>query len=103
VGGRAVDFVEFGAGPDVKRLAIDTQTHRLLAMDQLRAPNGVYTQRRLYKDYRPVSGVLWPFFEERLANGQRVLTLQLRTVAINVGVPDSRFTRPAAKRGYPGR
>ena len=78
-------------------------THRLLAMDQLRLPNGVYTQRRLYKDYRPVSGVLWPFFEERLVNGQRVLTLQLRTVAVNVGVPDSRFTRPATKRAYPGR
>jgi hypothetical protein len=41
-----------------------------------------------------VSGVQWPFHEERLLDGQPAMTLSLKRVAFNTGVSDDLFRRP---------
>ena len=65
-------------------------------MDQSRDAAGRYLQRRVYKDYRLVSGIQWPFYEGRSINGKPATSLQLRIVSINTGVPETRFVRPEA-------
>ncbi len=98
VAGRTTDIVEVDAVDAApRRLYIDATNHRLLAMDQneARPGSGAYTTRRIYKDYRQVSGVWWPHYEERLLAGQRVMTLTLHRVAVNTGVEDATFRKPA--------
>ena len=50
--------------------------------------------RRVYRDFRTVSGVLWPFHEERMLGGTKTMTLSLRSVTIDTGVSDSIFEPP---------
>jgi predicted Zn-dependent peptidase len=104
VDGRPVDAVELhSAAGEERRMLFDVATHRLLAMEQVRSSGGGFVQRRVYKDYRPVGGVLWPYYEERFVNGQRIMTQQLRAVRTNVGITDARFEQPAEPRPVRGR
>ena len=50
--------------------------------------------RRVYRDYRTVAGVPWPFYEERLRGGTKTMTLSLQSVTINTGVSDLMFEPP---------
>jgi hypothetical protein len=74
-------------------LFLDPASHQLLAMDQ---GDGGHSARRLYGDARAVNGILWPFYERRLFDGQPAMTLTLRRVAFNTGINDALFRRPAA-------
>jgi zinc protease len=101
---RDVDVIEMVAADGERRvLFLDAASHQLVAMEQ--GERG-HSARRLYRDLRPVDGVLWPFNEERFVDGQRTMTLNLRRVAFNVGLRDELFHRPAAPesgRGATGR
>jgi hypothetical protein len=101
--GRAADVLEVtsaappGGGPAEQRLLyLDATDHRLIAVDtgdaRLRAsPLAV---RRVYRDYRMVAGMPWPFYEERLRGGTKTMTLSLLSVTINTGVSDMTFEPP---------
>ncbi len=102
--GRAADVLEVtaaappGGGPPEQRLLyLDATDHRLIAEDLgdagMRASRGAV--RRVYRDYRTVAGVPWPFYEERLRGGTKTVTLSLRSVTINTGVSDLMFEPPA--------
>jgi zinc protease len=106
--GRAADVLEVtapappGGGPAEQRLLyLDATDHRLIAEDLgdagMRA--SVMAVRRVYRDYRTVAGVPWPFHEERMRGGTKTMTLSLQTVTINTGVSDLMFQppRPEAK------
>jgi zinc protease len=102
--GRDADVLEVtsaappGGGPAEQRLLyLDVTDHRLIAEDLgdagMRAsPLAV---RRVYRDYRTVAGVPWPFYEERLRGGTKTMTLSLLSVTINTGVSDMTFEPPA--------
>jgi zinc protease len=102
--GRVVDLLEVttpappGGGPAEQRLFyLDSTGHRLIAEDlgdaRMRASPAAV--RRVYRDYRMVAGVPWPFYEERLRGGTKTMTLSLQSVTINTGVSDRLFERPA--------
>jgi predicted Zn-dependent peptidase len=91
---RETDVIEVVAADGERRvLFLDAATHRLVAVEQ---HDGGHTVRRLYRDLRSVSGVLWPFAEERLVDGQRTMTFILDRVAFNTGVKDALFRRPGS-------
>ena len=101
--GRDADVLEVtsaapsGGGPAEQRLLyLDATDHRLIAEDLgdagMRA--GPVAVRRVYRDYRTVAGVPWPFYEERLIGGTKTMTLSLQSVTINSGVSDQTFEPP---------
>jgi len=81
--------------PDGRRrvLFLDGASHRLVAIEQSEAGSDVPV-RRSWSDFRTVKGVLWPFAETRSLRGQRLMTLQLRSVQLNAGVADAAFAPP---------
>ncbi len=88
------DVVEMVASDGERRvLFLDAVSHRLVAMEQ---NEGGHSARRHYRDYRNVNGVLWPFNEERLLDGQRAMSLTLRRVAFNTGIKDEIFHKPGS-------
>jgi hypothetical protein len=88
------DVIEMVASDGERRvLFLDAASHRLVAMEQ---NEGGHSARRHYRDYRDVNGVLWPFSEERLLDGQRAMSLTLRRVAFNAGVKDELFRKPGS-------
>jgi hypothetical protein len=90
------DVIEVVARDGERRvLFLDAASHRLVAMEQ---NEGGHSARRHYRDFRDVNGVLWPFNEERLLDGQRAMTLTLRRVAFNTGVKDEVFRKPGAAK-----
>ena len=100
---RDVDVLEVvGADGERRLLFLDVTSHQLVAMEQ--SEQG-HSARRVYRDLRPVDGVLWPFSEERLLDGQRAMTLSLSKVALNKGIPDATFRKPgtAAPPAAPSR
>ncbi|TMQ71088.1 MAG: insulinase family protein [Candidatus Eisenbacteria bacterium] len=89
---RDADVIEVVASDGDRRvLCFDAVSHQMLAMEQNDAG---HSARRLYRDLREVNGVLWPFSEERLLDGQRTMTFTLRHVAFNTGVKNEVFRRP---------
>ena len=101
---RAADLLELtfvappGGGPaDQRLLYLDATTHRLIAEEpgdaRMRASPAAV--RRVYRDYRTVSGVSWPFYEERMRGGTKTMTISLQSVTINTGVSDRMFEPPA--------
>jgi len=91
------DVVEMVA-PDGDRrvLFLDMTSHRLVAMEQ---SEGGHSARRQYRDFRDVNGVLWPFGEDRLLDGQRVVEVALRRVAFNTGLRPDQFHKPSTTPG----
>jgi hypothetical protein len=101
--GRDVEVLEVirpaaagGSGPERSRLYLDSRDHRLVAEDfgEDTARPGTFQVRRVYRDYRPVNGVQWPFYEERHRGGTRTATILLQKVTIDTGLSDDRFERP---------
>ena len=91
---RDTDVIEVVSGAGVRQvLFLDGETGRLVAMEQHDAGHVV---RRLYRDHRNVDGVLWPFSEERLLDGQRTMIFAFNRVSFNTGVKDARFVRPGS-------
>ena len=100
---QAVDVTPRGG--QRRRLYFDPATSRLTAMDQNEgAAGGAHlTARRLYRDLRPVGGVLMPFEEERQLDGQTVMQLFVTKLTINTDVPEEEFKRPASAPSEPAR
>ena len=91
----AVEVTEPGGEP--RMLYFDASTHRLIAMDQHEAEAGGgarFAARRIYRDYRPVQGIPWPYGEERLLAGQPVMRLTMKRVVLNAGVDETMFEKP---------
>jgi hypothetical protein len=94
IDGRAAEKVEVGQGPERRVLYFDAGDGRLVAMDQQESAVGAsFLARRLYRDYRVVQGIPWPHVEERLLDGRRVMSIEVRRVAFNTGVKDAVFER----------
>ena len=103
VDGLEADAVEVArGGSEPRMLYFDVSTHRLIAMDQwgvepIEAPAGGgarFTARRIYRDYRPVQGIPWPYGEERLLAGQTQMKLTTKRVVLNAGVDETMFEKP---------
>ena len=101
--GRDADVLEVtaatppGGGPAEQRLLyLDLTDHRLIAEDLGDAGTRAspLAVRRVYRDYRTVAGVSWPFYEESLRGGTKTVTLSLQSVTINTGVSDLMFEPP---------
>jgi hypothetical protein len=106
--GRDADVLEVTAAPaggarpaERHLLYLDAGDHRLIAEDLGDAGTqpGPGMVRRVYRDYRAVAGVLWPFYEERLIGGTKTMTLSAQSVTINTRVSDALFERPAQAAG----
>ncbi|HYM81840.1 MAG TPA: hypothetical protein VEY91_10600, partial [Candidatus Limnocylindria bacterium] len=93
IGGRDADVIEV-VSVEIQRfvLFIDADNQRVIGIEQNQAGAGQgWVARRLFRDFRPVNGILWPHYEERQQNGQRIMRLTVRKVALNTGVKDSLF------------
>jgi zinc protease len=104
--GRDVDRVEValapeppGGSPERRLLHFDAHDHRLLAMDMVESGErrGSYETRRVYRDYRTVDGVEWPFYEERRVGATRTASIVTRSVSLDAGVTEALFARPARR------
>jgi len=87
-----------GAGAERRLYYLDTKDRKLIAVEQGETPGrpGAYVVRRVFRDYRIVQGVQWPFHEERYVSGTLTTTLLLQSVTLNRGLSDRVFTRPAS-------
>ena len=85
-----------GGPADRRLLYLDADDHRLIAEEagdaRMRASPGAI--RRIYRDYREVAGVLWPFYEVRMRDGAKAMTLSVRSLTVNSGVGDRMFEPP---------
>jgi hypothetical protein len=107
VHGALVDVVEIvNANRERRVLFLDRESHRVVGEEQnqgsaLRGPS----LRRLFGDLRAVQGIVWPHHEERLLNGERTVTLTVRSVRTNSGIVPSVFRKPGAPApaGHPRR
>ena len=100
VAGRQATRVELKS-PEIGRrtLLIDEQNSRLVGVEQQEA-GGVSLElvpRRIFSDFQTVSGVLWPHAEDRMLNGEPVVQVRVKKVALNQKVADSAFHRPSGQ------
>jgi hypothetical protein len=87
-----------------RHLHFEKTSHRLAAMDQNEGlAEGGFGARRVYRDYRTVSGLVIPHEEERLLDGERVMRLKIMRVEINPPVDDASFARPEEPLPPPSR
>jgi predicted Zn-dependent peptidase len=94
--GRTVDVVGLDApGLPRRRYHFDAESHRMLAIEEAAPAVSGGSTRRIFTDFKTVDGVLWPMSEERQVAGTRIMLLTLRSVALDGGVPDALFARPA--------
>ncbi len=70
--------------------------HRVIGFDQGEPGRDGLLARRKFSDFRTVGGILWPYREERLLNGETVMIVDIRDVRFNTGVPDIAFEKPVA-------
>ena len=95
--GSTVDVVRLTApGLPRRRYYFDAGSHRMLAIEEAAPGVAGGSARRIFSDFKTVDGVLWPMSEERQVAGARIMLLTLRSVALDRGVPDELFARPAA-------
>ncbi|MFI5372155.1 MAG: M16 family metallopeptidase [Candidatus Eisenbacteria bacterium] len=94
---RDMDVVEVVTA-DGRRLVLflDPNDHRLAGAEQAEAGSidEPVVIRRLWGDYRLVSGVWWPYNEERRVADRTVMVVQLRDVKLGAGLTDAAFERP---------
>jgi zinc protease len=98
VGGRDADVVRLTAHGETRHYYFDAETHRLLAIDEPAPAVMGRVARRLYTNYKTVEGVLWPMSEERQVDGTRIMSVTVKSVALNRGVPDALFLPPSSLR-----
>lgn len=86
-----------------RRLYLDPTTHLLSAMDQSEAGarGRVAAARRLYRDLRPVDGLVMPFEEEGLLEGKTVMRVTVNRMRFNSGVSETEFRKPTPLRNAP--
>jgi predicted Zn-dependent peptidase len=78
------------------RYYFDSNTHLLVGIDEFSGvPGEAQTvARRVFGDYRDVSGRKLPFREQRILNGQTVMRVEIQTARLNIGVSDREFVKP---------
>jgi predicted Zn-dependent peptidase len=93
---RPADVVEVVDREGVRRvLFLDPASHRVVGVEQEEGTFGANLPvRRLFADLRQVAGVWWPFSEVRTVRGERLMTIQARSVRLNTGVTDGTFRPP---------
>lgn len=101
---REVDVVEVvTAGGRRQVLFLDPNDHRVAGVEQTEAttPDAPVVVRRLWGDFRLVSGVWWPYNEERRVQDRTVMIVQLRNVKLGAGLTDAAFARPGSPEPAP--
>lgn len=105
VRGRTCDLVDF-LGPNGShwRFAIDAVTHRVLAIDGVHGNDLKWHERRYYSEFKPVSGLVLPWVEERFAEGERVSRFTTTRASVNQEIDPALFRKPKVVRGmlFPG-
>jgi hypothetical protein len=97
---KSVDRVEYGSALGLRtRLSLDATSHRVVAVENLPTPQGVWRDRRLWSDYVQVEGVWWPRQERRELDGEQVSSSVLRRIVVNDPVDTTLFRRPIIARG----
>jgi predicted Zn-dependent peptidase len=98
--GKPCDRVEFVAPRNGRtRLSLDATTHRVVAVEDLPTPQGVWRDRRLWSEYLLVEGVWWPQQELREVDGEQATHTILRKLTVNGPVDSTLFRRPIVARG----
>lgn len=94
-----IDLVEGGGARS--RIYLDAKSHLLVALERYESvvPGSFFTARRIYRDYRPVQKIQWPFEEERSIEGRSAMRVNVTEVRLNLGVGDRMFARPAERSG----
>ncbi|MBI5169980.1 MAG: insulinase family protein [Candidatus Eisenbacteria bacterium] len=103
--GRTCDLVDFvGPGGTRWRFAIDAVSHRVLAIDGVLGADLKWHERRLYSEFKPVSGLVLPTVEERFAEGERVSRFTTTRASVNQDIDPALFRKPKVIRGmlFPG-
>lgn len=98
IGGEAVDVLTIVDGESIARASFATKSGLLLRLEQEEPAmfgGGKVPMSRLYSDFRVVDGYRLPFRTERFARGERLIEDTTSSLAINRGVTDSSFQRPA--------
>jgi hypothetical protein len=74
---------------------IDSQTLRVVSINELLPLDGhllpTIKHRIIFGDYRPISGVLFPYTATEFISDQKLSTMALQEVQVNIGVQDSDF------------
>lgn len=102
VDGRDVDGIDLVDGRGTRsRIYLDSKTHMLVSLERYESvvPGSFFTARRVYRDYRPVVKLQWPFEEERSIEGRSAMRVNISEVRLNLGIGDRIFARPAEKSG----
>jgi hypothetical protein len=98
--GKPCDRVEFVAPHSGRtRLSLDATNHRVVAVEVLPTPQGVWRDRRLWSDFIQVEGVWWPRQESRELDGEKSAETILRRLTVNGTVDTMLFRRPIVARG----
>ena len=82
-------------GQSPRTYYLHPKTYRLLGFDQGDSRSGALARRK-FSDFQTVGGILWPYHEQRLLNGETVMQVDVRSVRFNTGVPDAAFEMPAS-------
>ena len=100
LGDKSVDQVEYASKDGYRnRLSLDATTRRVLAVESLPTPQGVWRDRRRWSEYVQVEGVWWPREEVRELDGEQVSKSVLRHIVVNDPVDSTMFRRPVVARG----
>jgi hypothetical protein len=106
VDGHAADPVAIVSRSGERRvLYFDAVNHRLIAMDlsEPGSPGEGYAARRVYRDHRPVGGILWPHYEERRLNQRPLMRIKVTRLILNSGIEDAEFEPPGPELPPPAR
>ncbi len=98
IDGREVDGIDLVDGRGARsRILLDSKTHMLVALERYESvvPGSFFTARRIYRDYRPVQKLQWPFEEERSIEGRSAMRVNISEVRLNLGIGERIFARPA--------
>ena len=78
------------------RYYFDAGTHLLVGIDEFGGVPGESgtVARRMFGDYRDVSGRQWPFRELRSLNGQTMMRVEIQSARLNLEVSEREFVKP---------
>ncbi len=99
VDGRPADVVLVrGAPVEGWKIFFDRESHRIVRMEYrdrspLTGTTGVWQET--LGDYQPEGDILWPRSRSVLIEGEPFLSLKVKNLAINTGVSDAEFQKPA--------
>ncbi len=97
-GRRAFKLLVMSRADDIFFLWVDAETHEVVKRTVFRAGKEErVTIETLFKDFRPVAGVLQPHRIETTANGRLLYVMVIDKMEPNVPMPTAAFIRPERK------